>query len=131
MAFTIQAGAVAAVQATGHPAIRPAVPAGQATALVLAEAPQQAPTQLPGEAEGGTIMILVVLAFLWYILKHKKAKPTHVVVSFVAGVLLAGSLFGLMARQVSASLGTGMQSMFSTVTTTGGSGNGSGPGTGR
>ncbi|MGW3771309.1 hypothetical protein [Actinomadura verrucosospora] len=119
VAFTvIDAGALAAVQAAGTPAI----PAEQSTALVLAEPAQapQAPTQFPGEAEGGTIMILVIGGFLWYILKHKKARPTHVVASFVAGVLLAGSLFGLMARQVSASLGTGLQTMFSTVTTTGG-----------
>ncbi|MFI0412444.1 hypothetical protein [Actinomadura sp. 3N508] len=124
MAFTItHAGATAAVKAAGPPA----APATQeTTALVVAQ--QQAPTQLPGEAEGGTIMIVVIGGFLWYILKHKKAKPVHVIVSFAAGVLLAGSLFGLMARQVSASLGTGLNTMFSTVTTTGG---GTGSGTGR
>ncbi|WP_067801367.1 hypothetical protein [Actinomadura formosensis] len=124
MAFTItDAGALATLQAAGHPAT------GQTTALVLAEPAQapQAPSQFPGEAEGGTVMILVIGGFLWYILKHKKAKPTHVVASFVAGVLLAGSMFGLMARQVSASLGTGLQTML-TTTTGGGSGGGSGTG---
>ncbi|TMQ96815.1 hypothetical protein ETD83_20900 [Actinomadura soli] len=127
MAFTItQAGAAAAVRAAGPPAVPTAQ---EATALVVAApAQQQAPTQLPGEAEGGTIMIVVIGGFLWYILKHKKAKPVHVIVSFAAGVLLAGSLFGLMARQVSASLGTGLQTMLGTVNT---SGNGSGSGTGR
>lgn len=98
--------------------------------LAAAPVPQQAPTQFPGEAEGGSLMILVIGFFLWYILKHKKAKPTHVIASFVAGVLLAGSMFGLMARQVSASLGSGLQTMFGTVTAGNGSGSGNGSGTG-
>ncbi|WP_395110729.1 hypothetical protein [Actinomadura sp. SCN-SB] len=87
---------------------------------------QQAPTQVPGEATGGLIMTLLILGFLWYILKHKKARPTHVVAAFTAGVLLSGSLFGLMARQVTASLGTGVATMFSTVTGPGSGGSGSG-----
>ena len=86
--------------------------------------PPQAP-MLPGEAEGGTIMILLIGFFLWYILKHKKARPSHVGAAFIAGVLLAGSVLGLMARQISSSIGTGMQAVLN-VTTTTGSGNGTG-----
>lgn len=118
MAFTVtHAGAQAAVTAAGHPAI----PAGQTTALVLAE-PAQAP-QAPGAAAGtaGLIITLVIGFFLYQAIKSKKAKPSYTIAAFTAGVLLSGSMFGVMANQVAGSLGTGLATMFSTVTNDAGS----------
>lgn len=122
MASTItEAGALAAVQAAGHPAI----PADQTTALVLA-APAQAPQQAPGApaATAGLIITLVIGFFLYQAIKSKKAKPSYTIAAFTAGVLLSGSMFGVMAQQVASSLGQGMATMFSTVTNDNGSGGG-------
>lgn len=128
MAFTItDAGASAAIQAAGHPAI----PAGQTTSLVLA-APAQAPQQAPGAttATAGLIITLVIGFFLYQAIKSKKAKPSYTIAAFTAGVLLSGSMFGVMANQVAGSLGTGLATMFSTVTSNNGNGSGSGNGGG-
>lgn len=119
MAFTItDAGALAAVQAAGHPAI----PAGQTTSLVLA-APAQAPQQAPPgatTATAGLIITLVIGFFLYQAIKSKKAKPSYTIAAFTAGVLLSGSMFGVMANQVAGSLGQGLATMFSTVTSNSG-----------
>jgi hypothetical protein len=111
----IQAGVPPAVEAAGYTG-------GPGTTLTAAATPEQVPSSATGVAAGGTTLIVVLLIgfFLWRAVDKKKAKPSHIALAFTAGVLLSGSMIGVMAQQTAGSVGTGLATMFSTVTTNSG-----------
>lgn len=96
-----------------------AAPTHAGTAVVAA--PEQLPSSAAGVAAGGTSLIIVLLIgfFLYRAVEKKKAKPSHVALAFTAGVLLSGSMVGVMAQQTATSIGGGLTTMFSTVTSSG------------
>jgi zinc transporter ZupT len=80
--------------------------------------PQQVPQQFPSAGTGGATLIVVLLcAAIWYVIKHKGGKVLHIAMAFTAGCLLAGSVFGGIATQTASSLGGGLSSMLSTLGT--------------
>lgn len=93
------------------------------TAAVLAAEPAQAPIQAaPGVIPAGSsLIIILIVGFLLYrAVDKKKAKPVHLIMAFVMGALLSGSMLGVMAKQTSESVGTGVQTMLGTVVGPGG-----------
>lgn len=107
----------AAVRAAGFPL----APTHTATAVVAAP-PQEMPSSAAGVAGAGTSLVIVLLIgfLLWRAIEKKKAKPAYVILAFTAGVLLSGSMVGVMAQQTATSVGGGLTTMFSTVTNGGG-----------
>lgn len=102
----------------------PASPTGSATTITAAAAtPEQIPTGTATTVAAGSTGLIIVLLigfFLWRAVDKKKAKPVHIALAFTMGALLSGSMVGVMAKQTADSIGTGVATMFSTVTTTGG-----------
>ncbi|WP_242911456.1 hypothetical protein [Actinomadura terrae] len=114
----------AAITAAGLPQ----APPSQVTGVVLA-APPQKPDAAPGGAAavGGGLGLVIVVALGFLIHKQldkKKLKFSHAMMCFTMGVLLAGSVFGIMAKQIAGSLGTAGATMFNTVATNGGASSG-------
>ena len=105
-----------AIYPTGAP-----VPAGHSS-TVLAEV-QRAPSSVAGisNVAGGTSLVIVLLLgfMLYRAIEKKKTKPGYVAMAFTAGVLLSGSMVGVMAQQTATSVGGGLTTMFSTVTSNG------------
>ncbi|MCO6011740.1 hypothetical protein NE236_43020 [Actinoallomurus purpureus] len=101
-------------------AVQPA--AAEATTAVVAAPEMPAASSGASMAAGGTSLIIVLLIgfFLYRAVEKKKAKPSHVALAFTAGVLLSGSMVGVMAQQTATSVGGGLTTMFSTVTGSGG-----------
>lgn len=93
------------------------------TTAVVAAAPEGVPSSAGSMAAGGTGLIIVLLIgfFLYRAVEKKKARPSHVALAFTAGVLLSGSMVGVMAQQTATSIGGGLTTMFSTVTSGSGS----------
>lgn len=104
-------------------------PAGTATAVRAGSAvlavPENAPSRGPVTAGTSLIVVLVLAFLLWRALEKKRARWSHTLMAFTMGVLLAGSMLGVMAQQTAASIGQGFATMFSTVTS--GTGGGSNP----
>ncbi|XVQ16372.1 hypothetical protein ACQP1W_52510 (plasmid) [Spirillospora sp. CA-255316] len=126
MTFTVtSANGQAAVHAAGYPAM----PSSTQTLALAAppQAPQQQAAPNPATAGGVGLVVVVALGFLIHRLIDKnKLKWSHAIMCFTMGVLLAGSMLGIMAKQIAGSLGGGLNTMFSTVTTNqGGGGSGS------
>jgi len=93
-------------------------------AVTAAATPEELPaTSATTVAAGSTGLIIVLLIgfFLWRAVDKKKAKPVHIALAFTMGALLSGSMVGVMAKQTADSIGSGVATMFSTVTTSGGS----------
>ena len=87
------------------------------SAHILAEVPQQTPEQVSGAGTAGVTLIVVVLVGgIWYVLKHKNGRPTHILMAFCAGVLMAGSVLGGIASATASSLNGGLTAMLSSVT---------------
>lgn len=110
---TIQALAGTVVPAADSPT--------RAGSAVIAATPEKMPSSAANVAAGGTSLIIVLLIafFLYRAVEKKKAKPSHVALAFTAGVLLSGSMVGVMAQQTATSIGGGLTTMFSTVTSSG------------
>ncbi|MGI5233759.1 hypothetical protein [Actinoallomurus sp. CA-142502] len=92
-------------------------------AVAAAATPEQLPASTATTVAAGSTGLIIVLLIgfvLWRALDKKKAKPMHLALAFTMGALLSGSMVGVMAKQTADSIGSGVATMFSTVTTSGG-----------
>ncbi|MFI0454541.1 hypothetical protein [Actinomadura sp. 6N118] len=83
---------------------------------VAAPPPQQAPQQVPGGPEALSIVIILLAWLVYHFVKVKKQKPGPLVITFIMGVLLSGSVIGATTLQVSGSLGNSLANVFTSVT---------------
>lgn len=106
---TVQAAGYQQIPATGQ-AVVVASP-GQAQGLL---AQQQA--QSPAGAAASLIIVVVLGFILVQGIREKRVRPMWVALAFAAGVLLSGSVVGELVDSMSASLGSALMGMLTTVT---------------
>jgi hypothetical protein len=84
---------------------------------ILADAPAQAPEALPPGTVAGSAVVATaaLIGYLWYIKKHKGAQVVHLVAAFTCGTILAGSVFGLIAKQAAGSVGNALTTTLTNV----------------
>lgn len=81
---------------------------------VLAQ--QQQIQAAPGAGTAGALLATAAcIAAVIYFKKHKGANVVHLVMAFVCGVLLAGTVFGTMASSLANSVGSSAVTMLGNV----------------
>lgn len=116
--FTVPAAVIPATQDGQPPGILAAVPATD-----VRQQPQQVPQQIPsGSVSGETLVLLLAAGFCIAAWRRSKTMRLPIVAALIVGVLMAGSMFGLMVKQTAGTSGTQMENMVNGVK----SGNGTG-----
>jgi hypothetical protein len=63
-----------------------------------------------------SVLVLVLLGFgVWYVIKHKKARPAPLMLGICFGLMASGTMIGSMVSQMLGSLGGMIVSLASGV----------------